>query len=81
MSPSLSWKTNKYDEVFEQELQALQRRRETDPQCSIQDMEAVLKNLYISEGAGGAGDVHLVSMAAIIAAHEFFIAKWKKENT
>ena len=81
MSSSVGWKAVKYEEVFELELRALQRRRESDPQCTVMDMEKVLQNLYIMQGAEGLGEVQHIGMAATIAAHEHFIAQWKTEST
>ena len=82
MSSSVAWKDVKYEEVFEQELRGLQRRRQSDPSCTAKDLEAVLRNLYIMDGADwyGRGDVQDVTMAATIAAYEHFIAQWKKEE-
>ena len=80
MSSSVSWKDVKYEDIFEQELRALQRRRDSDPLCTVKDIEGVLQNLYIMEGAEGLGDVQSISMAATIAAHEHFIAQWKLES-
>ena len=80
MSSSTDWQAVKYNEVYEEELRALHRRRESDLQCTVSDLESVLKNLYIMEGAEGVGAVHAISMAATIAAHEHFIAQWKKES-
>jgi len=72
----------KYREIFEQELSGLQRRRSTDPLCTIQDIELVLRNIYIREGADiqGRGQMQDLIMAATIAAYELFIAKWKAET-
>ena len=80
MNSSIDWQTVKFDSVYEEELRALQRRRESDPLCTVRDLEGVLQNLYIMEGAEGVGAVHAISMAATIAAHEHFIAQWKKES-
>lgn len=82
MSSSVSWKKIKYDDVFEQEFRGLQRRREADPGCTVQDIERVLQNLYIMEGADsyGRGGVQDISITATIAAFECFIAKWKNER-
>ncbi|MCL2006688.1 MAG: hypothetical protein FWG77_01250 [Treponema sp.] len=77
---SISWREVKYNEVFEQELRALKRRKEQDKTCTIKDLEGVLQHLYIMEGAEGLGEVQLLSTAAIIAAHEHFIAQWKQED-
>ena len=81
MSSSVEWREIKYAEVFDEEIRGLQRRRNQDPNCKIQDIEGVLKNLYIMDGADwyGRGDVQDVSMSATIAAYEHFIAQWKAE--
>jgi len=65
-----------------QELLALQNRRERDPDCKVEDIEGVLRNLYINEGADweGRGEVQKLFFAASIAAHEHFIAGWKAER-
>ena len=80
MNTSISWKEIKYNEAYEQELRALKRRRESDPGCTTKDIEGVLQNLYIMEGAGDLGEVAIINMAAIIAAHEYFITQWKLEK-
>ena len=82
MSSSIAWKDIKYEEVFEQELRGLQRRRQSDPSCTVKDIDGVLQNLYIMDGADwyGRGDVQDITMAATIAAYEHFIAEWKKEG-
>jgi hypothetical protein len=79
MSVSVEWKDIKYEEIFEQELRGLRRRRETDPACTVTDIEGVLQHLYIMDGADwyGRGDVQDITMAATIAAYEHFIAEWK----
>jgi hypothetical protein len=76
---SVEWRDVKYEETFEQELRGLRRRRESDPSCTVEDLEGVLKHLYIMDGAdwGGRGDVQDTIMAATIAAYEHFIAQWK----
>jgi hypothetical protein len=83
MSSSVDWKEAKYSEVFEEELRGLNRRRSSDPRCSVKDIEGVLQHLYIMDGADwyGRGDVQDITMAATIAAHERFIAQWKAEST
>jgi hypothetical protein len=82
MSVSVEWKDIKYDEVFEQESRGLRRRRESDPRCTVEDIEGVLQHLYIMDGADwyGRGDVQDIIMAATIAAYEHFIAEWKAKE-
>ena len=81
MSSSVEWKDIKYEEIFEQEIRGLQRRRQSDPGCTVKDIEGVLEHLYIMDGADlyGRGDVQDIIMAATIAAYEHFIAAWKAE--
>ena len=82
VNSSVDWKDIKYREIFEEELRGLVRRRESDPLCVVEDIERVLKNLYIMDGADwyGRGDVQDIIMAATIAAYEHFIAGWKAER-
>jgi hypothetical protein len=83
MSSSVAWRDVKYTEIFEQELRGLERRRKSDPLCQVEDIERVLQNLYIMDGADwyGRGDVQDITMAATIAAYEHFIAQWKLEKS
>ena len=82
MSSSVDWRNIKYEGVFADELCSLQRRRALDPFCKVEDIEKVLKNLYINDGADldGRGEVQGIAMAATIAAYEHFIAQWKSES-
>jgi len=75
------WRDIKYKETFEGELRGLERRRASDPHCTIEDIEGTLKHLYIMDGADwiGRGDVQDIVMAATIAAYEHFAAQWKAE--
>jgi hypothetical protein len=82
MGVSKEWREIRYKETFEDETRGLLRRRQSDPSCKIEDLEGILKALYIMEGAdqGGRGDVQDTIMAATIAAYERFIAEWKAES-
>ena len=82
MGSSTEWQDRKYAETFEEELRGLERRRAADPGCTIADLEGILKNLYIMDGAdwGGRGGVQDATMAATIAAYEHFIAGWRAEK-
>jgi len=81
MGVSKEWQAVKYREVFDEETRGLSRRRSSDPGCKVEDLEGILKNLYITDGAdwGGRGGVQDIIMAATIAAYELFIAEWKAE--
>jgi len=82
MAKSEEWRSIKYNEIFEEEMRGLTRRRQADPSCKPEDLQAILKNLYIMDGAdqGGRGDLQDTIMAAQIAAYERFIAQWKAEK-
>jgi hypothetical protein len=79
VAASVDWRDLTYQEVFEQELRGLQRRREADSSLTAADLEGVLRHLYIMDGSGwlGRGEVQDITLAATIAAHERFIAQWK----
>jgi len=73
----------KYRDVFDQETRGLVRRRQSGSGCTIDDLEAILKNLYIMDGADqeGRGSLQDTVMYATIAAYEEFISAWKAETT
>jgi len=75
------WRDVKYRETFDQEMRGLARRRQSDPACKVEDLEGILKNLYIMDGSdwGGRGGVQDTVMTATIAAYENFIADWRQE--
>jgi len=81
MSSCVEWRNVKYQEVFEEELRFLRRRRESDPSCKVEDIEGVLQHMYIMDGADwyGRGDLQDIVMAATLAAYEHFIAQWRAE--
>ena len=79
---SEEWREIRYKETFEEETRGLIRRRQCDPACKIEDLQGILKALYIMDGAdqGGRGDVQDTIMAATIAAYERFISEWEAES-
>jgi len=81
MGVSEEWQSIKYQETFEEETRGLIRRRKADLGCKIEDLQGILKNLYIMDGAdqGGRGPLQDTIMAATIAAYERFIADWNAE--
>jgi hypothetical protein len=83
-SPSaVQWRQVKYEQVFDDEVRGLTRRRAADADFSVEDVRQVLKQLYIMDGAdwGGRGDLQDTIMAARIAAHEHFVAQWQAEGS
>jgi len=80
MGISTEWQDIKYREVFEEEIIGLTRRRNADPSCKIDDLEGILKNLYILDGSDKGGGLQDTISSARIAAYEQFIAQWKAEK-
>ena len=82
MGASQEWRDIKYQETFDEETRGLYRRRQADPACKVEDLEAILKALYIMDGVdwGGRGEVQDTVMAATIAAYEQFIAQWRQKE-
>lgn len=78
---AMSWREEKYDEVFESALRGLRRRSAVDPSFGLADAEGALKHLYVQDGndQGGRGDLQDIVLAATIAAYEHYIAEWKAE--
>jgi hypothetical protein len=82
MALSDEWQEIKYNEVFEQETEGLTRRLSSDPACKIEDLQAILKSLYIMEDSniGGRGSLQDTILAATIAAYELFISRLEAET-
>jgi hypothetical protein len=74
---SEDWKEVTYREALERELRGLERRLETDPLCSAEELEGTLRHLYVMIGSdwGGRGEVQNICLEAAIAAHEETIAR------
>ena len=82
MNEKANWKDIKFDTIYNEVLRSLKLRRDSDPGCKVEDIERVLNNLYIKDGADleGPGTVQSINTAATIAAHEHFISVWKAEK-
>jgi len=82
MSQADSWKDVKFNDIFEEVIRGLELRRKSDPDCKIEELENILNNLYIRDGADyeGPGNVQKINTSATIAAYEHFIAEWKAEK-
>lgn len=70
----------KYAEVYAEELRGLERRMENDRNCTLGDLEGILKHLYIYYGNDwtGRGMLQDTVLSATIAAYEYFIGELKK---
>jgi hypothetical protein len=80
MSETTEWVDEKYQRIYDDEVRGLERRRQNDPECTIDSITGTLRHLYKWDGTDmGRGPVQDVFMTATIAAHEYFINEWKKE--
>lgn len=81
MSEINDWEADKFNELFDDEIRVLHRRRNHDPDCSVSDLEGTLNALYVLEGNNmeGRSRVHEIAISASIAAYEKFIDEWKRE--
>ncbi len=80
MPETNNWETEKFNEVFEDELRVLERRKIYDKNCTLEDIQGTLDSLYILEGNGDKSIVQEISLSASIAAYEQFIYNWQKEK-
>jgi hypothetical protein len=76
---STEWQDIKYKKTFDDETRGLERRLKADPNCKIEDLQGILKSLYVMDGQDhdGRGTLQDIVMTATIAAYERFIANWK----
>ncbi|MDR2143483.1 MAG: hypothetical protein LBP29_03840 [Treponema sp.] len=74
---SEDWKETTYRKALERELRGLERRLESDPRCNAEELEGVLRHLYVMLGSdwGGRGEVQNICLEAAIAAYEETIAR------
>lgn len=82
VSETTDWEIKKFNELFDDEIRVLTRRRKNSKDCSIEDLQGTLDALYILEGnnIGGRSKVHEIALSASIAAYEKFIEDWKNEK-
>jgi hypothetical protein len=78
----LDYRETAYKETFDAVLASLARRRQADPEFTIEDAKGTLTHLYVTEGNDwlGRGDLQDAKLAAQIAAHEIFIHDWENEG-
>ena len=81
MTGAAEWRDIKYEETFEQEVRGLERRRQYDPNLSLEDVKQMLQHLYHLDGMDwiGRGELQDTILYATIAAYEHFIAEWEAE--
>lgn len=82
MSQSDFFDNATYDKTYKDEIVGILRRKESDPLCSVEDLESILSSLYIQEGNNweGRGQVQDIILSATINAYEHFIEYIKTNN-
>jgi hypothetical protein len=72
------WKEEAYRKAYDGALALLRARREADPAFSENDVRAVLKTLYETQGRDweGRGEAASLDLEATIDAHEYYLAGW-----
>ena len=77
---STDWQEDTYRETYEAEIRGLRRRLVSDPSCTAEDLEGILKSLYIMDGSDwlGRGEVQSINLSAVIAAYEEIVGELKK---
>ncbi|HAE20993.1 MAG TPA: hypothetical protein DCG47_01540 [Spirochaetaceae bacterium] len=80
---STDWKDKVYDDIFNETMTNLQRKKAEDLGFSPLGARGILGHLYIQDGNdwGGRGELQDLQLQASIAAHEAFIAAWERELT
>jgi len=79
MAISEEWREAKYKEVFESEIRGLTRRVNSDLGCKTEDLEGILRSLYIINGTDQ-GCLQETINSATIAAYEHFITDLKAKR-
>lgn len=81
MTGAAEWRDIKYEETFEQEVRGLERRRQHDPDLTLEDVKNMLQHLYNLDGMDwiGRGELQDTILNATLAAYEHFIAEWEAE--
>ena len=79
MPASTDWRDEKFNEVFDENMVGLERRRKISPGFTLSELEGIIKALYVQEGNDwvGRGELQDIVLHATIAAHEQFLEKWK----
>lgn len=78
-----TWKSRKYEEVFESTCAYVATRRQTDPGFSIEMLEGLLETqcTYQGQGWDGMGEMGHIVTSATVAAYEHMLVEWRKELT
>ena len=75
------WEEQQYNQVFEAVCRRVQRRRQTDPDFTLERLRGVLETQYVYQGNDwvGRGAVANTTIAATIAAYEHLLAEWEQQ--
>ncbi len=75
------WEEQKYNSEFEQALLQVDQLRRRDPDFTIESLRNMLETAYVHQGNDwtGRGSVSDISLEAIIAAYQQYLARWERE--
>ncbi|HQO02425.1 MAG TPA: hypothetical protein PLI62_09165 [Spirochaetota bacterium] len=77
-----AWEDDKYNSIFEATCKTLESRWEKEPGFNIEQLESILKSLYVREGNDwtGRGITADITLSATIAAHQHILVKMKNQT-
>lgn len=75
------WEEQKYNSEFEQALLQVDQLRRKDPDFTIESLRNMLETAYVHQGNDwtGRGSVSDISLDALIAAYQQYLARWERE--
>jgi len=75
------WEEQKYNSEFEQALLQVDQLRRRDPDFTIESLRNMLETAYVHQGNDwtGRGSVSDISLDALIAAYQQYLARWERE--
>jgi hypothetical protein len=76
------WEARQYNQIFEAVCRRVQRRRQTDPDFTLERLRGILETQYVYQGQDwvGRGAVANTAIAATIAAYEHLLAEWEQQR-
>ncbi|HPE37629.1 MAG TPA: hypothetical protein PK625_10780 [Spirochaetales bacterium] len=79
---STAWRDEAFRTSYDDTLASLTKRRNSEPDFSVDSLRGILKHLYEQDGNDqfGRGELQDLILRGIIEAHEDFLAGWESER-
>jgi len=76
------WEESTYQETFNKAKNALDKRRQQEPDFSVEDIKGILQHLYIKDGLDqyGRGRLQDLILQATLDAHEASLAEMLQQS-